>query len=130
MDFNPYGIRHLEGAEQAVHSLQQGDRLMLVHEDTNPYDVLALRLERNGAALGYCPRYVNNDFHKLKELTNNGLVVSVERINLEPVTIQFRLLCQLSCDWPPNFRAFDYPEYKPITTSLQDVSKESAPFSA
>jgi hypothetical protein len=114
VQFFAHGIRHVEGANEKVQTLNVGDRLILVHDDQNKFDSLALRLESDNTAVGYCPRYVNRDFHAL--LKTAEAVVSVEFINPEPVPIQFRLLCQFSCSWPKGFVAFDYSEYKPIGT--------------
>jgi hypothetical protein len=112
--FFVHGIRHIEGAEAEVQKLIAGDRLLLVPEPENKYDKLALRLEKSGHVLGYCPRYLNADFNRLLELTPDSCVVRVERVNPHPIPIQFRLLCHFSAAWPAGFEPFAYDEYKPL----------------
>jgi hypothetical protein len=111
--FFAHGIRHVEGGAERIESLRPGDKLILVTED-NPYDQWALRVEHDGALLGYCPRYVNRDFHKLMELSGDSAGLRVERINPSHVPVQFKLLCEFACPWPEGFAPFDYEEYKTV----------------
>lgn len=114
MHFFVHGIRHISGAEEKVHELSCGDRLVLIPEPENKFDQLALRLEKDGTAIGYCPRYVNSDFGKLLATGPEKCVVRVQRVNLEPVPIQFRLLCKFETPWDSCFKPFDEPAYNPI----------------
>lgn len=52
------GFRHYAGGE-ALRELKPGDRLELVREPANPYDVNAVRVEWRGVKLGYVPRRDN-----------------------------------------------------------------------
>lgn len=52
------GFRHYAGAE-VLRELKPGDRLELVREPANPYDVNAVRVEWRGVKLGYVPRRDN-----------------------------------------------------------------------
>jgi hypothetical protein len=122
--FFAHGIRHLVGAAEIVQRLKTGDRLEMVHDSNNKYDSMALRLERALVSIGYCPRYVTNDFHKLLKVSD--VQVQVELLNPDPVPIQFRLLCQFSCSWPDNFLPFDYDEYEPVKDQSAPVSRISA----
>lgn len=114
MYFFVHGIRHVSGAEEKVKELKTGDRLVLTPEPENKFDKLALRLDKDGTAIGYCPRYVNSDFGKFLAAEKDDCVVSVERVNLEPVPIQFRLLCKFETAWKLDFSPFDEPAYNPI----------------
>lgn len=52
------GFRHYAGGE-VLRELKPGDRLELVREPANPYDVNAVRVEWRGVKLGYVPRRDN-----------------------------------------------------------------------
>jgi hypothetical protein len=113
--FFVHGIRYQPEAESNIRQLKYGDRLILTPEPENPYDALALRVNNAEVPLGYCPRYLSNDFHKLLRNNQNDCLIQVERVNPEPVPIQFRLLCKFQTAWPQNFKAFDGADYSLIT---------------
>jgi hypothetical protein len=125
IQFFGHGIRHINGAPEKVRELQSGEELLIVHESTNKFDSLALRLDRDTQAIAYCPRYLNPDIHKLRKLED--VRATVERVNQEPVPIQFRLLCRIEARWPQGFEPFDYPEYKPI---VEEPITKSTSFAA
>lgn len=52
------GFSH-HAASQVWTQLRAGDPLMLTHEQSNPYDALAVRVDWQGQTLGYLPRTDN-----------------------------------------------------------------------
>jgi HIRAN domain len=116
--FFVHGIRHLPGALEAVEHLSPGTPLRVVHDAENAFDNLALKLLNDDVCIGYCPRYLNKDLHKLLASAPDKLSVQVERVNPQSTPIQFRLLCRLEAAWPNGFTPFSDPEYQPIQQAL------------
>lgn len=96
-----HGLRHLpEAAKARAMELESGESLDLVPEPENPVDPLALRKHTgDGVHVGYVPRYLVQDLHALR----GTVTVTVERVNLPPAPIQFRLLCRIEAPWPDGF---------------------------
>ncbi|WP_419921648.1 DNA-binding protein [Candidatus Poriferisodalis sp.] len=63
------GIRHLDGASEAICELQPGDALELMDEPTNPVNPRALRLRAGSARfVGWVPDCLVDTVHELREL--------------------------------------------------------------
>ena len=107
--FFSHGIRHLTPSyRERVNHLSQGNRLYLMRDIQNDQDsfALALRTCDPPEIVGYCPSFFVKDFNTL--IHSNGaknVNVSVKKLNLES-PVQFRLLCELSTDWPNKFTPF------------------------
>jgi HIRAN domain len=94
--------------------LHPGDPLVLEADPDNPHDSLAVRvLSDRRTHLGHVPRYLAPDVQKLREA---GVHVSarVRRVNPPPTPMQFRVLCDLSAEWPPNFSPLRAQEFEPL----------------
>jgi hypothetical protein len=122
-----HGIQYRPPESQLrLQHLNSGDCLFLMHDFQNPYDNRALMIRtEDGYNVGYCPRYLLDDvFELLRQLsgTEQTVKVTVERVNLPPTPIQFRLLCKLTAAWPEGFRPFAGPIYQPIVESAVVVS--------
>lgn len=111
------GVRYLSSdSMQAIESLQVGEELSYRFEENNQHDKNAILLEtREQTKIGYCPRYLAEDFKKL--ILNDSLESGefiVEKVNLDAPS-QFRILCSFSTKWPENFIPFvseDYLAYR------------------
>lgn len=114
--FFTHGLRHFPAAEQQhVGTLKAGDRLQITHDIQNAFDSRALILRTADLYLvGYCPRYLTQDFFELVNRFPNQVNVSVERVNPPPTPLQFRLLCNLTATWSDDFEPFSGPIYQPI----------------
>ncbi len=115
MKFFARGLRYfpLSSVERILKS-EPGELLYLSHELQNPYDSKVLMLcTKDHHNVGYCPRYLNNDFHVLLE-NLNSVLVRVERVNPAPTPLQQRLLCNLTAEWKSGFSPFSGNEYQPI----------------
>ncbi|MBI4533429.1 MAG: DNA-binding protein [Candidatus Melainabacteria bacterium] len=109
--FFAHGIRHCEGASKRIEGLSPGDPLQLVPELDNPQDPLAIKLVAEDSPIGYCPRFIVKDLHKLQRLCEKDIRVSVEKVNPAPTPVQFRLLCRLVSPWPNEFQPFSEEHY-------------------
>lgn len=114
--FFAHGLRHFPEAEQTyVQSLQPGTPLLLMHDVQNGVDSRALILRTNDLhVVGFCPRYLTQDFFELVCQFPQQVHGQVERVNLPPTPIQFRLLCNLTAKWTDDFQPFSGPIYQPL----------------
>lgn len=114
VSFFSHGIRHLPPSyAQRVDHLSQGNRLYLMRDIQNDQDsfALALRTGDPPEIVGYCPSFFVKDFDTLI-CTNgaNNVNVSVVKVNPES-PVQFKLLCELSTDWPDEFIPFQDEQF-------------------
>lgn len=117
-----HGLRHRPPeAEALALTLQQGSPLVLEPEPENKSDRLAVKVLHERVHLGYVPRYLTKDMHRL--LVYGDVQARVELVNRPPVPVQFRILCSLNAPWPPGFRPLQDEEFQPIvdTTAEQWV---------
>lgn len=108
------GLRYRSQDERArAESLQQGDSLFVVSEPDNEFDRQALKLmTADNFHLGYCPRYLAADIYPLFRQHPELISVTIDRINLHPTPIQYRLLCRLSAKCDPNLQPFAGEDYQ------------------
>ena len=114
--FFAHGLRHLPPETQPrIHQLQPDNRLYVAHDCQNPYDSKALILRTEDKYIvGYCPRYLVDDFFDLLCHAPDKLEILVERVNLPPTPLQFRLLCNLTAEWSADFQPFSGSAYQPL----------------
>ncbi len=114
--FFAHGLRHFpEEIQQYVRSLQPETPLLVIHDVQNKFDSRALILRTEDLHfVGYCPRYLAQDFFELVCRFPQQVSVTVERVNLPPTPLQFRLLCNLTATWTEAFQPFSSPIYQPL----------------
>lgn len=114
------GLRYLPScAIERISRFHTGELLLLAHEFQNPYDPKALTLNTEDRYIvGYCPRYLLGDAFDILQQNPNLVHVHVERVNQPPTPLQFRLLCNMTAEWPADFRPFSGEEYQPIRTDV------------
>lgn len=129
--FLVHGLSHMP--EESVHrvsKLKPGEQLLAMHDMQNPKDpdAVALRtaedFDRDLYLVGYCPRYLRADIRWLLD-RKRDLRIAVERVNLPPAPIQFRVMCSAVMDWPDDFMPFGSSEYDPLV-SRPDVPDQSS----
>ncbi|BAY81045.1 hypothetical protein NIES267_05100 [Calothrix parasitica NIES-267] len=110
------GLRYLPSSSiERILKFEVDESLYLSHELQNYFDSKALILcTKDRHIVGYCPRYLNNDFFELIQENPIGIKVKVERVNLAPTPLQQRLLCNLTAEWKSGFSPFSGDEYQPI----------------
>jgi hypothetical protein len=114
--FFTHGLSHFPATVQEnIKNLQPGDRLMIMHDIQNTFDprALILRTEDHNV-VGFCPRYLTQDFFELVSNFPQQAKITVERINPSPTPLQFRLLCNLTTQWEQNFQPFSGPIYQSL----------------
>ena len=125
--FLAHGLRYImpqELTHDRILSLQQKERLYLLHDSKNDYDPYALMLRtEDDYHLGYLPRYLSDNLLKIVQNSPNLVEVTVEKINPPPAPLQMRLLCHLKIK-NDNFRPFSSEKYQPIP---QPIALKSNP---
>jgi HIRAN domain len=116
--FFVHGQRHLPiETQQHLYQLRPGQPLSLLHDAQNPYDSRALLIRTDDLHLvGYCPRYLTQDFFELVINNPDQVKTTIERINPPPTPVQFRFLCSLTAKWNSDFQPFSAPIYTPIAS--------------
>lgn len=126
--FFVHGLSHAaEASIQRALTLQKGEHLLLMHDLQNPRDPDALSLRtaetkpNDMFLMGYCPRYLLRDVHKLIKEKQELPTVTVERVNKPPAPIQFRLLCKMVLRGANEFQPFSDGIYQPLVPELRSV---------
>lgn len=109
------GVRHVEGAAEAIDSLQVGDELALVADPGNEFNPRAMLLNtRTGRAVGYAPDYLVDTIHELRERDSSSVHVTVEHVNSRDAAPHMRLLCRVTAPWPDGFEPLSGPDFQPL----------------
>lgn len=121
LSFFNHGLSHTPAfAVETVNNLQIGEKLFLLHDVQNPYDALALAIRTDDPAtiIGYCPRYLAEDFHKLLQKSPKEVTVTVVRVNYE-APLHLRLLCKITSPWEEGFKPCSHKFYEPLAGSKE-----------
>lgn len=111
------GIRHLDGAAEAVDRLHIGQALTIVDEPDNPVNARALLLTGSDQVpIGWVPEYVVEHFHELRDWNSADPTVTVEHVNGPEVAPQMRVLCLATAPWPESYRPFHSIEFQPVVS--------------
>jgi len=122
VDFFVHGIRHLnKESANKVSQLSHGEKLLLIKEDSNQFDSLALAVSTQPAPviIGYCPRFFAKDFRELLELNEEFKTIQlfVSQVNMD-APLQYRLRCRLEAVWPDDFSTFADEEFGVLSFGL------------
>jgi hypothetical protein len=112
------GIRHRDGASEALAGVQAGGFLELRDEPDNAYNPQAVLVRTpEGKDVGWVPDYLVDMLHDLRDLVGEEAVsVLAEHINPPDVAPSMRLICRLAAPWPDHYEPFTGPEFQPIVT--------------
>ena len=112
------GIRHREGASQAVSDLRPGDTLELANDSHNEVNPRAIFVNTaNHEPVGWVPDYLVNTVHDLRDLIGQDATsVTAEHINPPDVAPSMRLICRLTAPWPDHYEPLTGPDFQPIVT--------------
>lgn len=111
------GVRHLAGAEEAIHSLHAGDLLRIERDGTNDWDARALLvLRRDKQRLGYVPHILVEDFGWFLDL-GRAVQAEVVRVNRPPAPVHQRVLVAFRVEHQPGFVPMSTPRFAPLTAS-------------
>lgn len=125
--FFAHGIRHFPAEnEKYIQHLQPNMPLSIVHDMQNEFDSRALYLcTQDRHLVGYCPRYLTQDFFELICDYPQQVNVLVERVNPPPTPLQFRLLCNLTTKWTEDFHPFSGPNYQTLAKEESQKMSEN-----
>lgn len=114
-------LSHLhDSVLERINHLNPGENLKIVRDVQNLIDPKALMLrtdqEKDYVLVGWLPRYLVNDISLIldNDECKKSIEVTVERVNPKPAPTQFRLLCNLSAQWPNELKPFSDNMFKPI----------------
>ena len=112
------GIRHLEGAAEAVANVQPGDGLRLENEPDNLVNPRAILMcNRTGEPVGWVPNYIVDMIHELRDPFGTEVSITAEHINAASTSPpHMRLLCRLRAPWPDGYEPLSAPEFQPIVS--------------
>lgn len=99
--FLVHGVRHVEGASEAIDRLTRGQRLGLQREPDNPSDPDAVLVTTDGARLGWVPNPLLAYVRAVME--TGDVTVTVVRANPRDFGHHMRLLVRLDGAVPPDY---------------------------
>lgn len=108
------GVQYLKNSSQEfVNNLKVNTELEYFYELDNPVDQNAIGLKDKNSQefIGYCPRYLVNDFKKLlesKESTESKFYI--KKVNLDSPA-SYRLLCVFESQAKKNYKPLMFEEY-------------------
>jgi len=118
------GVRHLEGAEQAVAGLHPGELLSVEPELTNEWDARALLvIGTDRVKVGWVPHTLVEDINQVLDL-GGRVVAEVVRVNLAPAPVHQRLLVRILADHREGFRPLATVRYQPMAAGATVVPLE------
>jgi len=118
--FLVHGIRYFPEAQDAIDSLQVGDRLRVMFDCQNEFDAFAVALRDDSRHLiGWVPQYLTALVREpIQELGPQSVDVQVEHIGSREAPAHFRLLCRMRVDWPQSrqwiFARSEYEVMAPV----------------
>ena len=111
------GIRHLDGAADAVSEVQPGDVLNLVDDADNEVNPRAMLMSnRTGQTVGWVPNYLVDMIHELRDSFDIDVEITAAHVNPETTPPHMRLLCRLLAPWPEGYEPLSAPEFQPIVS--------------
>lgn len=115
------GVRHIEGAEDAIASLTPGEKLLVLRDEQNPHGGHAKLLRTDGCRLvGYLPDYLAYELDHPKEERSMSLTVTVEKVNPSPAPVHHRLLCRVELQTGSSL--FTSDDYLPLSSDATPVA--------
>jgi hypothetical protein len=118
--FLAHGLRYLpECSIERMERLEVGDRLWLAHEFQNSYDDKALALNtEDHHILGYCPRFLLGNVFEILMRDPQLVKVTVAKVNLPPVPLKSRLLCQMTYSGFEGYVPLAQKQYQPVSSVI------------
>ncbi|HLO85677.1 MAG TPA: DNA-binding protein [Nostocaceae cyanobacterium] len=103
---------------EKINRFKPKEKLFLV------YDNKELTLRKNDKdedIVGYCPSYLKSEIYELiRKDSKSSVLLEVERVNLSPTPLQFRLLCRLTAFCKNGYRPFSSSKYQPLLEKKQN----------
>lgn len=122
MEFFCRGVRFLTPcSREVIERLKPIERLLALSDFQNDSDpnAIALRTEGMATFVGYLPRYLAGEIHKItSKKIYESIDIRVVRVNLDAPS-EFRVLCKIEFDWPSGFSPFSGGQFAPINAKLR-----------
>lgn len=99
--FLVHGVRHIEGASEAIDRLHRGQQLELQREPDNPRDHDAVLVTTDGSRLGWVPNPLLGYVRAV--MATGDVTVTVVRANPREFGHHMRLLVRLEGSSPPDY---------------------------
>jgi len=120
------GVRHLAGAEEAIHSLHAGDLLRIERDGTNAWDARALLvLRRDQELLGFVPHILVEDFGWFLD-RGSAVRAEVVRVNRPPAPAHQRVLVAFRVEHQPGFVPMSTRRFEPLAASATPLDLAAA----
>ncbi len=116
-----HGVRYVPPAAiERINRLTTGDALVMMFDDFNRHDRLAVAVRTDDAEarfmIGYVPRYLAHDVRLLCSQCHPDFIdLRVERVN-PTAPLQQRVLCRMNSCWPDGFEPCGGEEFQPIVS--------------
>jgi len=116
------GLRYQSDcAIKRVHSLEPGERLLMLPDVQNEHDPNACLLrtverhKKDMHLMGYLPRYLAREMSRISPEHRTASKIEVVRVNPSPAPIHFRILCRLAFPSSSTYQPFDDEVYDPLS---------------
>jgi len=123
ISFFCHGLRHLpKETLSRVNTLATGEKLYVMQDIQNPFDTFALSLRTGDPAtmVGYCPRYLIEDFGLYIKENPNAVEFQVYKVNVD-APAQLRLMCKMRAPWVDKYQPCSGDQYRPLVDSLPSL---------
>jgi hypothetical protein len=122
-----HGGRHLNPASTArILQLRPGEDLGVALEYNNDATIWALQLHtRDRTIIGYAPHYLLSDLCQVIAQCP-PISARVSRVNPPPAPPSQRVLVVLESCWPEGYHPMSGPEFKALSGSEAEISREEA----
>lgn len=122
MEFFCRGVRFLTPcSREVIERLKPIERLLALSDFQNNSDpnAIALRTEGMATFVGYLPRYLAGEIHKItSKKIYESIDIRVVRVNLDAPS-EFRVLCKIEFNWPSGFSPFSGGQFTPLNDKLR-----------
>lgn len=113
------GIHYLEIENQEkIKNLSNNLELDYIYETDNPVDPNAIKLvdKESGTFVGYCPRYLVNDFKKLLDQNPEFSHFKIKKLNIN-APASYRMVCSFESLESEHYKPLNFNEYLAHTIS-------------
>lgn len=119
INFLVSGIHYLGNeTQEKIKELSKNLELDYIYETDNPIDSNAIKLvdRKSGLFVGYCPRYLVNDFKKLLDRNPESSHFKIKKLNID-APASYRMVCSFESSENEQYKPLNFNEYLAHTIS-------------